>query len=311
MKWKIHKFAVQQKHEGIRLDQILSEAIEGLSRSKAKKLIDLGGVHINGRRVRNCSASFDMGDSCEVYIDHLPLDPYRITSSDIVFQDKYIIVLNKPPLVDTQPTHARYKGTVYEALQWYLKDPFAGQRKAEVGMVQRLDRGTSGLMVFSLHQHAHKQMTHVFSEHKAEKYYQALVVNHPPEEKGEVCSFLARSRKENRVKSVEKGGKKAITQYRTEDRFEKSSLLSIRILTGRSHQIRAHMSELGCPLIGDPLYDGPETFDSVQVLRPLLHANRLIFPHPVSGQKLEFNLPLPADMQNMIQRLKVNSNELS
>jgi 23S rRNA pseudouridine1911/1915/1917 synthase len=304
MKWEIHSLQVDAKNSGMRLDMYLAEAVAGLSRTKAKKIIDLGGVHINGRRVRSCSLSLSAGDSVDVYIDHLPLDPYRITEDAIVFQDNALIVLNKPPQVDTQPTHARYKGTIYEALQWHLRDPFRLHKKADIGMVQRLDRGTSGLIVFSIHPRAHKAMTRIFLEHVAQKGYLALVHGAPEEPQGEIRSFLARSRKENRVKSVEKGGKEAITRYEVVEQLGDYSLLRVDILSGRSHQIRAHMAEQGCPLVGDVRYGGQKSVGALQVVRPLLHAASLGFPHPLTEQPLDFTLPLPGDMDKVLHQLR-------
>ena len=304
MKWTIHRLQITYKSVGQRLDQYLANSINEMSRTQAKKIIDLGGVHINGRRVRSCSAPVRVDDSVEVYIDHLPLDPYRISAQDILFQDQYIIVLNKPAQVDTQPTHARFKGTLFEALQWHLKDPFRLHQKAEIGMVQRLDRGTSGVIVFSIHPRSHKEMTRIFLEHEVKKGYLALVHSTPQYEQGEIRSFLARSRKENRVKSVEKGGKEAITRFQLVEKLTDYSLLQVEILTGRSHQIRAHMAEQECPLVGDERYGGASEVEGIQVLRPLLHAEKLSFRHPVLSQKLDFTVPIPADMQNIVSQLR-------
>jgi 23S rRNA pseudouridine1911/1915/1917 synthase len=304
MKWVIHNLQVSSECHRYRLDQYLSQAITGLSRTKAKKIVDLGGVHLNGRRVRSCSLAVQSGDVVDVYIDHLSLDPYRICAADIIFQDKHLIVLNKPPQVDTQPTHARYKGTLYEALQWHLRDPYRPHQKAEIGMVQRLDRGTSGLIVFSIHPRAHKNMTRIFLEHEAEKGYLALVHGAPQLPHGEIHSFLTRSRKDNRVKSVEKGGKEAITRYRVIKSLGNYSLLAVSILTGRSHQIRAHMAEQGCPLVGDLRYGGKEWVETTQVVRPLLHAVELKFPHPVADRMMDFTQPPPRDMKEILCQLK-------
>ncbi|MEA3544611.1 MAG: RluA family pseudouridine synthase [Thermodesulfobacteriota bacterium] len=304
MKWTIHRLQVTPEKVNLRLDQFLADASIELSRTQAKKIIDLGGVHINGRRARSCSKAGCSGDSVEVYIDQLPLDPYRIAEPDILFQDQFIIVLNKPPLVDTQPTHARFKGTLFEALQWHLKDPFRPHLKAEIGMVQRLDRGTSGLIVFSIHPRAHKEMTRIFLEHEIQKDYIALVQGAPELVRGEIRSMLARSRKENRVKSVIRGGKEAITRYQLKERLGDYSLLNVEILTGRSHQIRAHMSELNCPLAGDQLYGGESHAAGMKIFRPLLHAEKLVFRHPVLPQDLDFTVPAPEDMQNIITGLR-------
>ena len=304
MKWTIHRATAKVKNCGQRLDQFIAEQIPELSRTSAKKIIDLGGTHVNGRRVRSCSQALKTNDQLEIYIDHLPTDPYRIQPADIVFQDQYLIVLNKPAHIDTQPTHARYKGTLYEALLWHCKDRFRPQQKPELGMVQRLDRGTSGLIVFSIHPRAHKEMTRIIVEHQMEKRYLALVAGTPISGEVEIHSFLARSRKENRVKSVEKGGKEAITRYRLVNSFQDAALLDIELLTGRSHQIRAHLSEQGHPLLGDQRYGGSSMVAGVAVDRPMLHAAQLVFNHPLSGKLLDFSAPLPEDMNTLIKRLE-------
>ena len=304
MKWTIHRLKASAENQSQRLDIFLSENCPDLSRTFAKKIIDLGGVHVNGRRVRSCSLQVQSGDGIEVYIDHFPVDPFRISAADIIFQDKFLIVLNKPALVDTQPTHARYKGTLYEAMLWHLKEPFRPQQKPEIGMIQRLDRGTSGLIVFSIHPRAHKKMTEIFVEHQVEKRYLALVDGAPEKRQAEIRSLLARTRKENKVKSVKKGGKEAITRFQVVDLFKNAALLDVNLLTGRSHQIRAHMSEQGHPLLGDDRYGGPTQLSGMTFQRPLLHAARLAFAHPVTGEALEFTAPLPADMQATIGTLK-------
>ena len=304
MKWLIHHLQVTTLSSDQRLDLYLSHSSIDLSRTAAKKIVDLGGVHVNGRRVRSCSMAVHSGDHIDVYIDHLPLDPYRLSESDILYQDQYIIVINKPALIDTQPTHARFKGTLFEALQWHLKDPFRLRQKAAIGMVQRLDRGTSGLIVFSIHPRAHKEMTRIFLQHDIKKEYLALVQGVPQERRGEIRSFLARSRRENRVKSVAKGGKEAITKFEVVENLTSHSLLNIEILTGRSHQIRAHMAEQNCPLAGDERYGGSSSAAGIELLRPLLHAEKLAFHHPVLDKDLDFVAPVPEDMVQILTTLR-------
>jgi len=309
MKWQIHRLRVDPDNQGLRLDQFLAARVADLSRSTAKKIIDLGGVHLDGRRVRSCSSQVTEGDQVEVYLDHLPLEPFRLLPAQVIYQDQYLIVINKPAQVETQPTHARFKGTLYEALQFYLQDPTRPRQKPELGMIQRLDRGTSGLMLFSTHQRAHKPLTEAFSSHQVVKIYQALVGGHPRPFAGEIRSLLARSRKENRVHSVAKGGKEAVTHYRTLASCDQASLVELELLTGRSHQIRAHMAEKDCPLLGDRRYGGRVELVGQKLLRPLLHACRLAFPHPISGEALDFHLPLPDDMSNLKTALNLSSNQ--
>lgn len=302
-KWDIRRITVPEELSGQRLDQVLAALPAEISRSKSKKIIDLGGVHVNGRRVRSCSATVKAGDRIELYIDHLPLEPYRIAETDILFQDQYLIVLNKPAQVDTQPTHARYKGTLYEALQWHLRDPFRPHKKPDIGMIQRLDRGTSGIIAFSIHPRSHKQMTRIFLEHHVDKRYLALVHGCPAASEGEIVSCLARSRKENRVHSVAKGGKQAVTRYRVVRTFDEASLVELELITGRSHQIRAHMAEQGCPLLGDLRYGGARLCAGFAPGRPLLHSSRLAFEHPVTARPLEFSLELPDDMAQIVDEM--------
>lgn len=306
MQWVVHRKIVPPEQAGMRLDQFLPAAVENLSRTLVRKVIDIGGVHVNGQRIRTCSAVLAATDLVELYLDNQPLEPYRIRPEDVVFQDNYLIVLNKRAMIETQPTHARYKGTLYEALQLYLKNPFRPHQKPVIGMIQRLDRSTSGLIVFSTHPSAHKKMTKMFQVHAVEKQYLALVAGQPNQEHGEIRSLLARSHKENRVHSVQAGGKLAITRYALQRSLIDSSLVLVQILTGRSHQIRAHMAELKCPLLGDQRYGGPTARNGLIFSRPMLHSYQLNFNHPVSDQRLEFCLPMAHDMQQAIQSLERN-----
>lgn len=282
---------------GMRLDQYLGRQIEGLSRSEARKIIDIGGVHVAGRRVRNCSKPLEQGEGIELHTDGFSLNPFRLDEGQILYRDKYIIVINKPAGVDTQPTPARYKGTLYEALLTLLGPAAKGRRKPELGMIQRLDRGTSGLMVFSIHRRAHRGLSQIFLEHRVDKRYLALAQKALVPARGEIRSLLARSRKHNKVVSVERGGKQAVTCYQTRLSCTAGSLFEVELLTGRSHQIRAHLSEAGAPLLGDRLYGGLMHWRGRELLRPMLHACSLAFEHPLSAECLRFELPLPPDMR--------------
>jgi 23S rRNA pseudouridine1911/1915/1917 synthase len=154
-------------------------------------------------------------------------------------------------------------------------------------------------MVFSIHPRSHKGLSQIFLEHQVDKRYLALVEIPPDPSCGEIRSMLARSRKFNRTVSVEHGGKDAITRYRTRQLAAQGALLEIELLTGRSHQIRAHLSEAGSALLGDSLYGGEMCCAGIPLTRPLLHAYRLAFVHPVTAEKLAFELPLPVDMQRI------------
>jgi 23S rRNA pseudouridine1911/1915/1917 synthase len=290
---------------GMRLDQYLAAQISGLSRTHAKKIIDLGGVHVGGRRVRQCSLALRAGQRIEVFTDSLPLQPFVLTAADILYQDDYLIALNKPAGIPVQPTPARYQGTIYAALEAFLHNPFRPLDRPAIGMVQRLDQDTSGVMVFSVHPRAHKALTAAFVERQVRKEYRALLSGVPPQQ-GEYHSLLARSRRTNLVHSVPAGGKEAITRYHILHHFSGAALAAVQILTGRSHQIRAHLAEAGHPLLGDQLYGGPGSCQGQAVARTMLHSWQLTLAHPVSGQPLLLQAPLPADMDGLVKVLSMS-----
>lgn len=292
----IYRLETDSGDSGRRLDQLLQDRLPELSRTKIRKVIDLGGVHVAGRRTRKCGLEVSANQKIELHLDQRSLDPYRISDEDILFQDNHLLVLNKPVGIETQPTMARYKGTLYEALQIWLKRDRRFGRKLEIGMVQRLDRDTSGVIVFSIHPRSHKGLTQQIHDRTARKTYLALVKGalSPPD--GVYHSLLARERSGYRVKSVERGGKEAITHYRTRYTLGGASLVEVRLVTGRMHQIRAHFSEDGHPLLGDTRYGGPVNFEGRAYPRQCLHSWKLELNHPISGKSLLFTAAVPTDM---------------
>lgn len=304
MSRKIYRLVVAPPGQGMRLDQFLSGEIGDLSRGRIRKIIDLGGVHVDGRRVGRCSHAVKSGQRLEVYLDGRPLDIPELVEGDVLFHDPYLLAINKPAGMEFQPTHARYKGTVYESVLRYLRKNVSGGASASLGMVQRLDRDTSGVAIFSIHRRSHGGLTAIFAERKVRKKYLALVTGHPPGPAGEFRSLLARQRSTNRMKSVARGGREAITRYRVIEEFACASLVDIEIPTGRSHQIRVHFSEAGHALLGDRIYGGAASLKGQALPRQMLHAAALDFAHPVSGEALSIVAPLPDDMARLIAKFK-------
>jgi len=299
----VYRFTVSAQSAGLRLDQYLAENGDNMSRGLARRLIEVGGVHLSGRRVSRCSQPVSTGAMIEVFIDSRPAEAFQLPASRILFRDQDLIVLDKPPGMETQPTPARYQGTVYAELQKILEDPQRRGQHPSIGMVQRLDRDTSGVMVFSIHQRAHKKMTEAFRGHDIDKLYWALVAGKPESESGQFSSLLARRRSTNLVVSVERGGKPAVTRYRLLKTLAGASLVEVQLITGRSHQIRAHFSEAGLPLLGDVAYGGPGIVAGLAVPRQMLHSRTLSFCHPVTGQRMTFTAALPEDFSCTLQRL--------
>lgn len=298
----LYRLETTDKDEGCRLDNYLSREIDSLSKTTIRKIIDLGGVHLDGRRTRKNGKELFAGQSLEVHHDLLPLEPYRIKKEHVIFQDKHLLVLNKPAGIATQPTPARYKGTLYEAVQiWLNRNPRF--RRLEIGMSQRLDRDTSGLIVFSIHPQAHKGLSMQIQNRSMAKHYLALVAGCPQQASGQFVSMLAKERRQSRMKSVVAGGKEAITRYRVVEDLGGASLVSIRLLTGRTHQIRVHFAEAGHPLLGDTKYGGQKLFRKIPINRHCLHASRLELNHPVSGAPLIFEAALPLDMDDLKRQI--------
>jgi 23S rRNA pseudouridine1911/1915/1917 synthase len=301
---KKYRFLPGPEDSGVRLDQFVAGQTGDFSRTCFRRVVEIGGVHVGGKRVRRCSHPVRPGEPVEIFIDGRDLEVFTLTSAAIVFQDKYLLAVAKPPGVETQPTPSRYKGTLYEALLRYLKDPFRPLDRPQLGMVQRLDRDTSGILVFSIHARAHRSLTQAFSGRSVGKIYLALVGGRLPAPTGEIRTLLARSRSSNRMHSVRTGGKEAVTRYRVVEEFPEASLVEVEIITGRSHQIRVHLSEAGHPLLGDGRYGGSARAAGRDIPRQMLHAAKLSLVHPVSGEPLVLEAPLPKDMREILETLR-------
>ena len=295
----VKRYSTVTADKGRRLDQFLAERSPDLSRTLIRKIIDIGGVHVDGRRVRKAGMILDQELQIELYRDRGALEPFRLREDLVLFQDDYLIVVNKPAGIETQPTPARYKGTLFEALQVWLKRDRRFGRRLEIGMVQRLDRDTSGVIVFSIHPRAHKSLSTQFQSRSAKKIYLALVVGKPEPKAGRYVSNLIRDRYSNKMKSTSSGGKEAVTTYRvvhTRAVPDCISLVELELVTGRTHQIRAHLSEAGHPLVGDTRYGGPVRVGEHSFATHCLHSHRLEVVHPVSDTPLGFRADLPPVM---------------
>ena len=285
--------------KGQRLDQFLAERSPDLSRTLIRKIIDIGGVHIDGRRVRKAGMILDQGLHIELHRDRSSVRPFRLSHDLVLYQDDYLIVVNKPAGIETQPTPARYKGTLFESLQVWLKRDRRFGRRLEIGMVQRLDRDTSGVIAFSIHPQAHKSLSRQIQSRDAKKIYLALVAGRPEPSTGRYVSNLIRDRYANKMKSTSRGGKEAVTTYRvvrTRAVPEPISLVEVELITGRTHQIRVHLSEAGHPLLGDIRYGGPEQVGMHSLSAHCLHSHRLKVVHPISNKPLSFRAELPPAM---------------
>ncbi|MEJ2058389.1 MAG: RluA family pseudouridine synthase [Desulfofustis sp.] len=295
----VERYLTAAKDGGQRLDQFLAENSSSLSRTNIRSIIDIGGVHVDGKRVRKAGLRLTPGRRVEIYQDRGSLKPFRLQPHHVLFQDPHIIVLDKPAGIETQPTPARYRGTLYEALQVWLKRDRSFGRRLEIGMAQRLDRDTSGVIIFSIHPRAHKSISVQMQSRTVKKTYVALVEGKPEPAAGSYQSNIVRDRRTGSMKSVAAGGKYALTHYRvikTRSLPEIISLVELELITGRTHQIRVHLAEAGHPLLGDVRYGGRSSLGEMTFARHCLHSRQLEIEHPESGKCMSFSAELPTDM---------------
>jgi len=295
--------------ENLRLDVFLSEKLKGLSRSQIKKLINNHKVIINGR-VRKSSYRLKRGEKVgveyEPFSDTGELEPQDI-SIDVIYSDKHIIVIEKPSGLIVHPGAGNRNDTLVNGLIYNFPEiRTVGDRKRP-GIVHRLDKETSGLMVIARNLEAYKNLQLQFKERKVEKSYQGLVWGNMPEKKAKLSWSIGRHWKHGeRISIRTKKPRTAVTYYEVDKKFRKFTLLKIKPITGRTHQIRVHLAAAGHPIVGDKLYGRRRV--KIKCPRLFLHAGSLIFFHPQTGEKIKFSSSLPQDLKKFLGKLEYTEN---
>lgn len=307
---EVMEFYIASEAEGKRLDSFLAEKIEGYSRTYMQKLIDEEHCKVNGKSAKS-NLKLRSGDSVEVSIPApvpLEVEPEKI-ELDIVYEDKDIIVINKPQGMVVHPAHGNYSGTVVNALLEHcgsLSD-YNGLTGINgimrPGIVHRIDKDTSGIIVIAKTNEAHLSLSGQLKEHSITRKYTALLEGRLKEDTGTVETLIGRNPKDRKKMAVVGGnGKRAVTHYRVLERFEGFTLIEAILETGRTHQIRVHMSHLGHPVVGDTVYGyKKQRFDTKG---QLLHARVLGFTHPASREYVEFEAPLPDYFEKILEILR-------
>lgn len=299
---------------GTRLDVWLASVSEaGLSRSWAKELIEEGRVLVDGK-LRKCAYRLKGGELVEVQVPEpeLPsLEPEQI-SVPIVYEDDQIIVVNKPRGMVVHPAAGNYTGTLVNALLAHaptLRELTGINGVIRPGIVHRLDKDTTGLLVVAKTQHAMAWLTREIKERRVKRVYLAIVTGSPPAE-GVVNAPIGRHTVYRKKMTVTLSGKQAVTRFRVLEQFERFALVELRLDTGRTHQIRVHMSHIGHPVAGDSVYS--KKWSQVRAELGLegqaLHAYRLGFIHPTTRLHVEFEAPLPPDMQRALDILRAGTS---
>jgi 23S rRNA pseudouridine1911/1915/1917 synthase len=301
---------------GWRLDRALAAALPTISRERLKALISAGGVREEGGMpVRDPATKARPGSAYELHVpDPKPADNVaQDIALEIVFEDHHLLVLDKPAGMVVHPAAGNPDGTLVNALLHHCAGRLSGiGGVARPGIVHRIDKGTSGLMVAAKTDLAHEGLSAQFARHSIDRVYRAIVAGTPARAEGKIDAPLARS-SANRQKMaiVATGrGKRAVTHYRLLERLRDAALVECRLETGRTHQVRVHMASIGHPLLGDPVYgrgrsSHRELLKKLGFDRQALHASELGFVHPVSKQYLSFKSALPSDMQELFRALTV------
>ncbi|RKU22295.1 RNA pseudouridine synthase [Candidatus Poribacteria bacterium] len=320
MKDETQIYDIQEDQRGTRLDRFLLNATEGVSRTYLQRLIRDGDVTVNDKVAKQPSYVLRNGDRvCLTLPPPRPLDtvqPERI-SLDILHEDSHLIVLNKPAGMLVHPANEVNVGTLVNALLAHCRDLSGIGGVERPGIVHRLDKGTSGVLVVAKTDVVHRELSVQFERHSITRQYIAVVCGAPTETLGTIDARIARSRRDRRrMTTVETGGRHAVTHYEILERYPQFALIQLTLETGRLHQIRVHLQHIGHPVVGDTVYGGeqralndadtPELKQMFsQLKRQALHARLLGFEHPATGERLTFSAEMPKDMQQVVDALQI------
>jgi len=288
---------------GERLDRAVSLAA-GVSRSDAAGLVAAGAVLVDGRPVRRASQRLIAGQVLAISIEEVELTgpaPDPTVSVAAVYEDRWLAVVDKPAGLVVHPGAGTPDRTLVNGLLARYPEMTGVGEPERPGIVHRLDKGTSGLLVVARTEEAYSGLTAVLGRHEVRRVYRALVVGQVEAERGVIDAPLARSSREPTRMAVSGGGRPARTHYRVVERLTGSTLLECTLETGRTHQIRVHLAAIGHPVIGDPRYGRgqrrPDAAPVPRLDRPFLHAAELAFDHPVTAVRVEAHSALPADLE--------------
>ena len=298
-------FAAEKEDVGTRIDVFLAENMEDLSRSGVQKPIDEGMITLNGGKTK---ANYklrekDIIDVTVPEVKEVEILPEDIPL-DILYEDADVIVVNKPQGMVVHPAPGHTSGTLVNALMFHCGDDLSGiNGEKRPGIVHRIDKDTSGVLMVAKNDMAHQSLAAQLAEHSITRKYNAVVYNGFNEDEGTVNKPIGRNPQDRKKMAVtEKHSRHAVTHYRVIERMEKFTLIEAQLETGRTHQIRVHMTYIGHPLLGDPVY-GPKK-QPVSLEGQALHARVLGFIHPRTGEYMEFEAPLPPHFEALLERLR-------
>lgn len=292
------------EESGKRLDAYVSSQSEEITRTSARRLIEQGNILVNGKK-QKVSYKVALGDV--ITIEEVQAQDIELKAQDIpievIYEDDDIIVVNKPKGMVVHPANGNPDGTLVNAIMAICKDSLSGiGGEIRPGIVHRLDKDTSGLLIVAKNDKAHVNMSEQIKNHEVKKTYIALVRGIVKENEATIDMPIGRSNSDRKKMAVTKNGRNAITHIKVLKRYDKYTLLQVNIETGRTHQIRVHLSHIGYPIVGDYTYsNGKNEFG---VIGQCLHAQKLEFKHPITGKEMTLEAPLPEYFENIIKKLE-------
>ena len=317
---KRYEFVIPEGKQKERLDVYLTNSVENATRSKVQKLIESKNVTVNGKFVK---ASYSVQPNDVIIATH-PISPRPEKAEpediplDIIYEDEYLLIINKPAGMVAHPAYANYTGTLVNALLYYSNKLSKLNEDFRPGIVHRIDKETSGLLVVAKDDWTHAKLAEQFSKHTIEREYWAVAWGIFKERKGEINFNITRSKRDRKKFTHSRTeGKTAITFYEIIEEFEFTSFVKLNLKTGRTHQIRVHMASINHPIFGDPTYGGRELVygsslpkiknrlnNLLKIMpRQALHAKTLGFIHPKKNEFVRFDSELPEDMKLLISKL--------
>ena len=293
---------IEKEVAGERLDKALAALQEGWSRSQVGTWLTDGRIKVNGADVK---AKYKVKEGDVIEVDVPEVEELEIVAEDmdleIVYEDADVLVVNKPRGMVVHPAPGHSTGTLVNGLMHHCKDLSGINGVARPGIVHRIDKDTSGLLMVAKNDVAHEGLVNQLVDKSVTRKYTALVHGHIAHDKGTIDAPIGRDQKDRQKQAVVDKGKHAVTHFQVIERFGNFTLIECRLETGRTHQIRVHMNYIGFPLAGDPKYGPKKTIDFPG---QVLHAGVLGFKHPVTGEYLEFSAPLPEDFENLLTELR-------
>ncbi len=298
------KLNVNVENEGIRLDKYIAENQDKFSREQVQRLIEDTYVKVNGRYQK---PSYKVKPNDNVEIEEPEVKEATVEAQDlplnIVYEDNDILVVNKAKGMVVHPGNGNPDNTLVNAVLAHCRDSLSGiGGEIRPGIVHRIDKDTSGLLIVAKNDRAHISMSEQIKNHEVKKTYIALVRGNIKENEAKIDMPISRSKTDRVKMAVDKKGKNAVTYFKVLERFGDYTLIEVQIETGRTHQIRVHMAQIGFPLVGDYIYsNGKNPFN---VVGQMLHSQKLDFKHPITGDDMHLEAPLPEYFEEVIQILR-------